>query len=427
MTFKFTENEELPSVKTQGSKADASDFNEKPKKLWDRAQDSTKTCLEKIYKFLTCTPISMGVKIADGPMCGVELFYQPSTSDCVYWDLEAKCWKVYEGEVENCVEADVEECCSDAKPERFCISAQNLSGNGNVASTYTVVIGDTESALGADFTPEDIVTAIGNGAYLDADTNQICSINPIQFSYEGVAAIGEAPDIVLSPFKVAYAGLQYPAEPAVCKKFSRVYTKREDAILDAIVEGNSAVVDAINCQPQPTGWYISEGALCGLPLFYLPKQKAKVFYNCDTNTYEEPPMGIQTTPYKPTTDKTCAEAQFAAYELTPGATDVGTIVADILAANPQVFTVNGSEVPVTAEDIDFIKITPKACGTQTSAGEEVTLDFVNINGSAAENFVDLSDGGVAATTQVEVPAGGCALVDVCFKKCWSKEELAELG
>ena len=143
-----------------------------------------------------------------------------------------------------------------------------------------------------------------------------------------------------------------------------------------------------------------------------------------TNPLEELPVGILTTPYQPSGDKVCAETQAGPVELLPGA----TTVADIVAANlPADFDFSGTAVPVTTDDVSNITITPKACGTQNSAGEEVTIDFVNIDGIAASQHVDDQEGGVNGATAVEVPAGGCAVVTLCFKSCLSKQEIAALG
>ena len=152
----------------------------------------------------------------------------------------------------------------------------------------------------------------------------------------------------------------------------------------------------------------------------------KYIYNPTTCEYEILPMGIQTTPYQPTGELVCREAQYGAYELTAGATDVATLVADILGVNPLTYNLNGVTVPVDAADIDYVKITPKACGTFNSAGDEVLVDFIDVNGVAASNFVDLSEGGVDGATAIEIPVGGCAVVDVCFKKCWTKQEVAAI-
>lgn len=184
--------------------------------------------------------------------------------------------------------------------------------------------------------------------------------------------------------------------------------------------------DLIQCQVQPTGCFISSGDLCGKQTFFSPKLQSEVYFNSATSTYEILPMGIQTTPYQPAQSKICATAQVAAFELVTGGYDVATIVADILAANPLMFDVAGNAVAVTADDVNFVKVEPKACGTLTSAGVEVEIDYINVNGNAASNFVDLEDGGVEGATKIEVPAGGCAIVDVCFGKCWSKQEVAAL-
>lgn len=146
-------------------------------------------------------------------------------------------------------------------------------------------------------------------------------------------------------------------------------------------------------------------------------------YVCTGGRIEELPVGILTTPYQPSGDKICAEAQAGPIELLTGETTVG----DIVAANlPAGFDFNGTVVPVTADDVSSITIIPKACGTLDSAGTEVTIDYVNIDGIAASMHVDDEEGGVNAATAVEVPAGGCSVVSLCFKSCLSKQELAGL-
>jgi len=148
------------------------------------------------------------------------------------------------------------------------------------------------------------------------------------------------------------------------------------------------------------------------------------FYDPGTKTYKELPVGILTTPYKPSGDKVCAEAQAGPIELLPGA----TTIADIVAANlPDPFDFNGTLVPVTADDVSNVVVTPKACGTLNSNGDEITSDFVLIDGIAASQHVDDEDGGVTGTTAVEVPEGGCSVVTLCFKGCLGKQELAALS
>lgn len=187
------------------------------------------------------------------------------------------------------------------------------------------------------------------------------------------------------------------------------------------------ITEAINCQVQETGLFISSNDdYCGLKVFYSKALGGKVFFNPTSQTYEILDMGIQTTPYQPPQSQICAEAQYAAYELTTGSTSVEKIADAILAANPLMFDVAGNAIPVTIDDLAFIKITPKQCGTLDSAGVEVELDFITVNGTAASDFVDLEAGGVDGSTLIEVPAAGCAVVDVCFKKCWSKQEVAAL-
>lgn len=214
--------------------------------------------------------------------------------------------------------------------------------------------------------------------------------------------------------------------------------KDADGNLDRLVMvplDGSANVDpyegpfSLNCGPAvytPVDLWVDdqESPLCGYRVYICDGEK--FILNPTTCEYELLPMGIQTTPYQPTGDDVCREAQYGAYELTAGATDVATLVADILAANPLTYDLNGVAVPVEAADVNYIKITPKACGTFNSAGDEVLVDFIDVNGVAASNFIDPSDGGVDGATAIEVPVGGCAVVDVCFKKCWTKQEVAAI-
>lgn len=206
------------------------------------------------------------------------------------------------------------------------------------------------------------------------------------------------------------------------------FTTKQNVEWDSskVTELLKEIIGLLSCQVQPTGCFISSGDLCGKEIFFLPKLQCEVYFNPATSKYEALPMGIQTTPYQPAQSKICASAQVAAYELLPGSTTVGAIVAAVLAATPLTFDVAGKAVAVTAEDVNFIKIQPKACETLTSTGDEVTIDYINVNGNAAGNFVDLEEGGVEASTAIEVPVGACAIVDVCFGKCWSKQEVSAL-
>ena len=174
-----------------------------------------------------------------------------------------------------------------------------------------------------------------------------------------------------------------------------------------------------------------DSEFCGEPIFQcvvngVPVGKCFIFTGDESKTTLEIPVGVTTTPYQPSGDKQCKEAQIGPFELLPGATDVGTIVADALAANPINFDFGGPIVPVTADDIDDVKIIPKKCGTQNSAGDEINADFVNINGIAASYHHDDANGGIDATTEVEVPETGCSVVTLCFKNCLGKQEIAAL-
>jgi len=179
-------------------------------------------------------------------------------------------------------------------------------------------------------------------------------------------------------------------------------------------------------------WVADESSpFCGEPIFVCLSGIATDGnqYICPTDSSEQPNLeiltvGTLTTPYQPSGDKVCAEAQVGPVELAAGATTVGDIVAANLPAD---FDFNGTAVPVTADDVSSITISPKACGTLDSAGTEVTIDYVNIDGIAASMHVDDEEGGVNAATAVEVPAGGCSVVSLCFKSCLSKQEIAALA
>ena len=193
------------------------------------------------------------------------------------------------------------------------------------------------------------------------------------------------------------------------------------------VEKLCAIEELLACQVQKTGYFISsDDDLCGLEVFYSKALGGKVYFNSLTQTYEILDMGIQTTPYQPPQNQICAEAQYAAFELVTGQYSVEKIAAAILAANPLTFDLAGNVIPVEITDLTYIKITPKECGTLDSAGVEVEIDFIKVNDTAASDFVDSEAGGVDGATLIEVPAGGCAVVDVCFKKCMTKQEVAAL-
>ena len=151
----------------------------------------------------------------------------------------------------------------------------------------------------------------------------------------------------------------------------------------------------------------------------------KFIFNPITCEYENIPMGTITTPYQPTGEDVCDDAQTGPFNLLVGATTVGDIVAGQLAG--LVFDLNGTEVPVTAEDVESIKITPKPCGALDPDGAEVTADWIIVNEVNASNYIDVPEGGVDLDVAVEVPAGGCAVAEICFKSCLSKQEIAALS
>ena len=187
--------------------------------------------------------------------------------------------------------------------------------------------------------------------------------------------------------------------------------------------------ECVDCNKQyrPVDLWVAdpESPFCDYRVYECDGEKFIYNPNPPICDYEKIPMGTITTPYKPTGEDVCDDAQTGPINLPAGA----TTVADIIAANLEglTFDFNGTEVPVTADDIESIKITPKPCGALDPDGVKVTADWVVVNEVNASNYIDVPEGGVDGTVAIEVPEGGCSIAELCFKKCLSKQEIAALG
>lgn len=152
------------------------------------------------------------------------------------------------------------------------------------------------------------------------------------------------------------------------------------------------------------------------------------YVDAETLETEINAMGANFTTYKPTADSVqCRTAQVTTFEVVPGTYTVGDIIAAALAADPQTYDFAGNTVDALPEDAYDFNIVSKACGDSNSAGEEVLVDYMTVDGNNMVTFNDPEDGGVDAGTEIVIPATGCAVASICLKKCLDKEAIAALG
>lgn len=181
-----------------------------------------------------------------------------------------------------------------------------------------------------------------------------------------------------------------------------------------------------------TGLYVAVGDFCGYPTFYRVENGSVVpgqcfVFNDQTCNFQEIPVGTTVVPYTPSIDKQCFSAQVNVAELAAGTSDTVLNLADAqIAALGLTFDVPGkAPIPVTSAELVFVSLVPKPCGTQDSAGNDVTIDYVTVDGNDLSAYTDDELGGVS-DAQVDVPAGACSLATMCFKLCLSKQEIAAL-
>lgn len=177
----------------------------------------------------------------------------------------------------------------------------------------------------------------------------------------------------------------------------------------------------------PTGEYIGEGEFCGKPTMWCVVNGTVdttrcFFYN--KPDLLEVPVGTTVVPYQPTDAGTvCATAQIEVAQLAAGTADtVGNLATAQIAAETLQFDFNGTLVDVTADDLSFVSIVPKPCN-----GDDILEDWIVIDGNNLAAYTDDEEGGVGLDVPVEIPAAGCGLATMCFKKCLSKAELAALA
>lgn len=138
-------------------------------------------------------------------------------------------------------------------------------------------------------------------------------------------------------------------------------------------------------------------------------------------------MGANFTAYKPTADnEQCRTAQVTTFEVVPGGYSVADIITAALAADPQNFDFAGTAVAAVPEDAVDFNIVSKSCGDRNFLGDEIVVDYMTVDGNNMVTFNDPADGGVDLDTKIEIPATGCAIVSICFKKCLDKDEIAAL-
>ena len=144
---------------------------------------------------------------------------------------------------------------------------------------------------------------------------------------------------------------------------------------------------------------------------------------------QEIEMGTTLTPYKPQPGAdVCAQTQENLYELLAGTYTVQDILDAMIADAGLQFEFDGkTPIPVLAENAQKIDIVAKACGTFDSAGNEITVDYFEVDGNALSAYSDDEEGGVSLDAAIVIPDGACALVNACFKLCVSKQEFAALG
>ena len=180
--------------------------------------------------------IPTGVKMADGPYCGRELMYDPDEMALMVFDTTLAEWVVISGEeaLEGCVQPDVEECCTDAIPMHWCQALGNVGGNGDEGSSYSITVNGTETELPVDFGPDDILAAVvaSGGTWDISEDGFLCRYD----QQGGIVISGFSattnPDggVFGTLFRYTAPQLPRPAVPAVCTKYGRVWTKREDDI-----------------------------------------------------------------------------------------------------------------------------------------------------------------------------------------------------
>jgi hypothetical protein len=142
-------------------------------------------------------------------------------------------------------------------------------------------------------------------------------------------------------------------------------------------------------------------------------------------------MSTSFEPYTPTAGaETCAQAQVSMFELIGDGVDitVDAVAAAMIADGAPVFEFPGkAPVAATPADLSNITVIRKPCGATDSADNEVTIDYLTVNGAQIVSYTDDKEGGVDLTATLNVPVGACVLISACFEQCLTKPELAALA
>ena len=220
-----------------------------------------------------------------------------------------------------------------------------------------------------------------------------------------------------------------------------------DGTYDFVAEGFPPViqsgVEASDFQPCPqspiaistppgkvlTGLFIEDDSvlkdssgnpLCGRPIHFDQSSGQYCVLNQTTDQFEEIPLTTDFTPYQEGDEpKSCFSAQVEVVEVREFTGTLEELFA--LAAPGLAFDVDGTQVPVTIEDVTSLGIVAKPCDEE--AEPPITEGFFRFNG---QKGTKLNDSSVDPNATVAISADACTLVSICAEKCWTKSEIAAL-
>lgn len=167
----------------------------------------------------------------------------------------------------------------------------------------------------------------------------------------------------------------------------------------------SQILEQMRCEPKPTGLFVADGPLCGLPVFYIEKTNSCVAFNKATKLYENIDMsGVGQNPSVKNSESRRLNIEVHA---PAGAGDITHDNASLIAKFAGATFPSGAAADDVANVyLHSMQATLAHVGDESVDGTSTTCDAEFVDGQTSE-VVNLEPGGpypLEASACTDVPA-----------------------